>query len=199
MAVANLMQTSALEDVLVAGRFGRSLPEGPGVSLSLVHPCSVVSVIAAKGKSRSLANTLQKEFGINLPGMGTSASARGVAMHGNAPDQWLAISSSTSDLCAKMEAKLSHLAAVTDQSHGRIVLRLSGSRARDVLAKGSPVDLRPGSFKPGMCAATQISHVGVLIACTGADSFELSVFRSFAEGFWLGLTELALEWGYEVR
>ena len=37
----------------------------------------------------------------------------------------------------------------SDQSDSRLVLRLSGPRVRDVLAKGVPVDLHPKAFKPG--------------------------------------------------
>ena len=196
-----MTQVSALDDVVVHGRFGRSLPEGPGVALSLIHPCEVVSLIAARGKTRALAAAMKKDFGLDLPDMGASASARGVSLHGTAPEQWLAVApaSAAGTLAGRLDRKLGSMAMVTDQSHGRTVMRIEGARARDVLAKGTAVDLRPTSFKPGMCAATQIGHVGVLIACTGTDSFELSVLRSFAEGFWLGLCELALEWGYEVR
>jgi len=196
-----LTQISALDDLIVQGRFGRSLPEGPGVALALVHPCEVVTIIAAKGKARALAAALKTDFGLTLPGMGASATARGVALHGTAPDQWLAVApgASAGSLAARLEKKLGASAMICDQSHGRTVMAISGPRARDVLAKGTALDLRPTSFKPGMCAATQIGHVGVMIACTGADSFELSVFRSFAEGFWLGVCELALEWGYEIR
>lgn len=196
-----MTQVSALDDVIVHGRFGRSLPDGPGVSLSLVHPCEVVSLIAAKGKTRALAAAIKKDFGLDLPGMGASATARGINLHGTAPEQWLAVApaAAAGTIASRLDRKLGALAMITDQSHGRTVMHLQGSRARDVLAKGSAVDLRRSSFKPGSCASTQIGHVGVMIACTGDDRFELSVFRSFAEGFWLGLSELALEWGYEVR
>ncbi len=194
-------QISALDDMIVPGRFGRSLPEGPGVALSLVHPCEVAVVIASNGKARALAAAVKKDFGLDLPGMGGSATARGVSLHGSAPEQWLAVApgAAAGSLAVRLERKLGTLAMVSDQSHGRTVMRLAGARARDVLSKGTAVDLRPAAFRPGMCAATQIGHVGVLVACTAEDSFELSVLRSFAEGFWQGLSELALEWGYEVR
>ncbi len=196
-----MTQVSALDDVIVPGRFGRSLPEGPGVSLSLVHPCEVVSLIAAKGKTRALAAAIKKDFGLDLPGMGASASARGINLHATAPEQWLAVApgAAADSIAGRLDKKLGALAMITDQSHGRTVMHLQGPRSRDVLAKGTAVDLRRSSFTPGSCASTQIGHVGVMIACTEKDSFELSVLRSFAEGFWLGLSELALEWGYEVR
>ena len=196
-----MIPVSPLEDVVIQGRFGRSLPEGPGIVLALVHPCEVTTIIAARSSARAVTNALKTGFGITAPDMGRSSSARGISLHSNAPDQWMAVSSSgqIGTLATRLEEKLGKLAMITDQSHGRVVMRMSGPRTRDVLAKGTPVDLRPASFKPGMCTPTQIGHVGVLIACTGPDSFELNVGRSFAEGFWLGICELALEWGYEIR
>ena len=172
----SMIQVSALDDVIVPGRFGRSLPEGPGVSLSLVHPCEVVSVIAAKGKSRALAAAIKTDFGLDLPDMGTSASARGMTLHATAPDQWLAVSSAAAagTLAGRLDRKLGPLAMITDQSHGRTVIHLAGPRSRDVLAKGTAVDLRRSAFPPGTCASTQIGHVGVMIACIGASKFAVS-------------------------
>ena len=46
-------------------------------------------------------------------------------------------------LYRELKAKLSGLASVTDQSHGRVIIRIAGPKARAVLAKGTPVDLHP--------------------------------------------------------
>jgi heterotetrameric sarcosine oxidase gamma subunit len=68
-----------------------------------------------------------------------------------------------------------------------------------VLAKGTPVDLHDDEFAVGRSAVTQMAHVGVHLTRTGKDSFELSVFRGFAESFWEWLCEQAEEFGYQVR
>lgn len=193
------LRVSPLAHVLSPGRYGRALPEGPGVTLSTVHPCEIASVIAAKGKAAALAAALKKDFGIALPGMGQSASARGLTMVGVQPDSWLAVQPGGQGLASRLDAKLGKLAMVTSLSHGRTLMRIAGPRAREVLSKGTAVDLHPAAFKPGMAAATQIGHVSVTIACTGADSFDLITLSTFAAGFWDGLCELSLEWGYEVR
>ena len=190
---------SPLAHVLSPGRYGRALPEGPGVTLSGVHPCEIVSVIAAKGKTTALAAALKKDFGLALPGMGQSAQARGLMMVGVQPDSRLVVQPGGQGLAGKLDGKLGKLAMVTSQSHGRTLMRIAGPRARDVLSKGTAVDLHAQAFKPGMAAATQIGHVGVTIVCTGADSFDLITGSTFAAGFWDGLCELSLEWGYEVR
>jgi heterotetrameric sarcosine oxidase gamma subunit len=193
------LPVSPLAHVLTPGRYGRALPEGPGVTLSSVHPCEIVSVIAAKGKARALAMAMKKDFGVALPGMGESTSARGLTLVGVQPDGWLALQPGGTNLAGRLEDKAGRHCMVTSQSHGRTVIRIAGPRARDVLSKGTAVDLHQAVFKPGMAAATQIGHVGVTIACTGADSFDLITLSTFAAGFWDGLCELSLEWGYEVR
>ena len=193
------LPVSPLAHAMQQGRHGRALPEGPGVTLSTVHPCEIVSVIAAKGKTSALAATLKKDFGVALPGMGQSAAARGLTLVGVQPDSWLALQPGGANLAGRLEDKAGKLAMVTSLSHGRTLMRMAGPRARDVLAKGTAVDLHTAAFKPGMAAATQIGHVGVTIVCTGADSFDLITLSTFAAGFWEGLCELSLEWGYEVR
>ncbi|MEE4236762.1 MAG: sarcosine oxidase subunit gamma family protein [Anderseniella sp.] len=193
------LPVSPLAHVLNPGRYGRALPEGPGVTLSTVHPCEIASVIAARGKASALAAAVKKDLGLALPGMGQSASARGLALVGVQPDSWLAVQPGGQALANRLETKLGKLAMVTSLSHGRTAMRIAGPRARDVLSKGTAVDLHREVFKPGMAAATQIGHVGVTIICTGADSFDLITLSTFAAGFWDGLCELSLEWGYEVR
>ena len=79
-----------------------------------------------------------------------------------------------------------------------MIIRVFGPKARALLAKGTPVDLHPSAFGPGKSAMTQMAHIGVHLVQTDAGTFELSVFRGFAENFWEWLTEQAEEYGYQV-
>jgi sarcosine oxidase subunit gamma len=115
------------------------------------------------------------------------------------PQQWLAISE---DRAApeRLARALEGLAAVSDQSDGRAVLRLSGPKLRDTMAKGCPVDLHPRAFRPGDTALTAIAHIGVqLWQLDEAPTFEIAVFRSMAGSFWRWLSGSAAEFGLEVR
>ncbi len=85
-----------------------------------------------------------------------------------------------------------------DQSHGRVTIRIAGDKARAVLAKGTPVDLHPAEFPVGQSAVTQMAHVGIHLTRTAEDTYEISVFRGFAQSFWEWLTEMSLEFGYQV-
>ncbi len=193
-------RVSALDGVIAYGRHGADHADGPGVTLSVRHPASIATVIARQGKLRSLKTALKKHYGVDCPDPGQSASTRGVDIHWCGPEQWYVISHKHEDgaLFRELKGRLEGAGSVSEQSHGRIILSLKGPRVRDLLAKGTPVDLHPSVFGPGQCAVTQMAHVGVHFAQVGNDQFELSLFRGFAESFWEWLTEMASEYGYQV-
>lgn len=89
-------------------------------------------------------------------------------------------SSDVKELARVLQGK----AFVSDQSHGRIRIGLSGARAVEVLAKGTAIDLDSDAFAEGQAAMTLFGHVSVQIARTGHDRFEFTVLRSFAESLW---------------
>lgn len=92
---------------------------------------------------------------------------------------------------AELAALLRPKAYVSDQGHGRVRIGVSGSGARDLLAKGTAVDLDAGVFPEGAAAMTLFGHVSVQLARTGPDRFELTVLRSFSESLWEELEHLA--------
>ena len=90
------------------------------------------------------------------------------------------------------------LGAVTDLSHARSVVRISGPKASWVLSKGLALDLDPAVFPPLDVAQSAIHEVGVLIRRLSAESFDLYVYRGFALSFWEWLTEAGAETGYRI-
>lgn len=75
-------------------------------------------------------------------------------------------------------------AALSDQSHGRIRIGLSGPGAAAALATQTAVDLDPTAFPEGRSAMTMIGHISAQISRTGPDRYEVTVLRSFAESLW---------------
>lgn len=98
----------------------------------------------------------------------------------------------TSSGSAELATALKPRAFVSDQSHGRVRIGLSGPAARDLLSKGTAVDLDPAIFAEGQSAVTLFGHISVQLARTGADRFELTVLRSFSDSLWEELEHLAL-------
>lgn len=178
-------RTSPLADVMVQGRFGADKGP-PGVRLTLRHPLSLVTVIARKGKGKALAVALDGRKGVTVLWAG--------------PEQYLVQAEGRGEgaLAAELAAALTGLASVSDQSHGRVVFRIEGPKARAVLAKGTPVDLHSDLFPVGKSALTQMAHVGVHLTRVAADGYDLAVFRGFAESFWEWLASQSAEFGYAV-
>jgi sarcosine oxidase, subunit gamma len=85
---------------------------------------------------------------------------------------------------ARIAARLGEVAAVVDQTHGRLRFVLSGKRAAALLMRGVGVDLALKAFGVGASAATQYGDIGVHLTRTAADRFEILVARSFAESLW---------------
>jgi sarcosine oxidase subunit gamma len=178
-----LPRVSPLADVAVQGRFGAD-KGAPGVEFRVRHPLSIVTVIARMGKGKPVATALEA-FNAQWAG----------------PDQYFVVAEGRGEGAVYRELKsaLGDIASLSDQSHGRVIIRIAGPRARAVLAKGTPVDLYPDEFPVGKSALTQMAHVGVHLTRVGEDAYDLSVFRGFAESFWEWITEQAEEFGYQVK
>ena len=86
-------------------------------------------------------------------------------------------------------------AFVSDQSHGRVRIGVSGTLAANLLSKGTAVDLHSSAFPEGQAAMTLFGHISIQLAHVGAEQFELTVLRSFAEALYEELEELALSLG----
>ncbi len=174
---------------------------GAGVTLSLRRDLGIAAVIARKGMRDGLHDGVKKAYGLSLPGPLARSSAGAFAFVCTAPDHWLAIceAADRASFEASLRAELSQFAAISNQSDGRTIIRVSGPNARDALAKGVPLDLHPKSFRPGHAAATIVAHIGVsLWQLDDAPSYELAVFRSFAVALWEFLIESSAEFGVSV-
>ena len=123
----------------------------------------------------------------------TAVRRRDVSMLWLGPDEWLVV---TPDRRLERiervlrDALEGQHAALTDVSHSRTILALSGPEARAVLAKGCPLDFHPRVFGAGRCAQSRLAKCQVLIHQTTAEpAFEIYVMRSFAEYAWTWLVD----------
>jgi sarcosine oxidase subunit gamma len=114
------------------------------------------------------------------------------------PDEWLLTSATErpEQLAGRIrEATLPFGGVVVDVSAQRITLRLTGSRARDVLAKGCSIDLHPRSFGCGSSAQTTLGQAGVVLLALAesGDDYAILVRSSFAGYLADWLEDAALE------
>jgi sarcosine oxidase subunit gamma len=134
-----------------------------------VHRAPALAVVlAAPGRSAEVAALLATEGAIEARFCG--------------PGEWLVLAETHAPetLAAELDARLGARAHVCDQSHGRVLLTLSGPDAARILANGIAVDLHPDAFPVGRAANVRCNHLAVNLARTGEARFDLVVSRSFA-------------------
>ena len=172
-------------------------PATPDLAISARESLTMASFGAARGKEAALRDAILAGYGAELPQSAARVMGVGISFVWAGPDQWLAIAERENgrDLEAELKTLLAGIAAVVDQSDGRVVVRISGTRARDVLAKGVPIDVHPRAFKPGSVAITHASHIGIILWQTDdAPTYEAALFRSYADSFAHWLFESAAEY-----
>ena len=161
---------------------------------------TIASIAAAKGKKDALVAAIRAAYGVDLPNGPARVENNGVAFVWAGPDQWLAIAERGQgrDLEVELKAAVAGNASVVDHSDGRVVVRISGPRARDVLAKGVPIDLHARAFGPGSVAITHASHIGVILwQLDDTPTYELALFRSYVDSFAHWVFESAAEYASE--
>ncbi len=185
----------AWDRLAVPGRSGAESAD-PGVIVTPRHDLFVACVIG--GESGALTDHFGNRYGIEPPQTPCIVSGETLDLVWAGPSQWLALSARPG-MPAELAADLKTLGAVSDQTDARAILRLSGQRVRDALAKGCPVDLHARSFRRGDTFITAIGGIGVQVWWADADdAWHLAVPRSMAGSFWSWLLPSAQEFGVEV-
>jgi sarcosine oxidase subunit gamma len=161
---------------------------------------SIVQVAAWDGQGEATSAAIEKAVGVKPSKRPCSAQeSAGTAALWVGPERWLVVEQERRDLTGALSGVVGEkLAAITDQSHSRCALRLSGPEARNVLRKGTTLDMDRGHFEPGDARATGLFHISALIHCFSDAVFDLYVARSFAQSFFEVLIHAAAEYGYRV-
>ena len=197
MSEAELLPRPVLAGLIRPGGYGAAsgmarVRIGPRMGLALA------TLSARKGRGEALREAARAAFGVELPERPRVAHGDGVAFIWAGPESWLALRQGD-DLEPVLRGVLGVHASVTDQSDGRTVLHVGGPRARDLLAKGLPIDLHPRAFTPGDVALSLVAYVGVhLWQLDDAPSYELAVLSGYARSLLVWMLESGAEYGIDL-
>jgi len=142
-------------------------------------------------------------LGLELPTIPNRAvSAGGLTVFWLAPDEWLVVGppGREAELTPALQKALAgQHAAVVDLSESRTVIAIAGRNARELLQKGTPLDLHPREFQSGHCAQTALSKANVILHQTDAEPrYDVYVLNSFADYLWNWLERAAQEYGFSA-
>ncbi len=189
---------SPLKPVWKPGTHGNTA-NGIGVVLTETQPGSIVQLAAWQGQEKKLLAAIKAVTALALPdGAGGGKSGDSKAAFGIAPGKFLIVDQNEGLAAILSGAVTSEVGTVTDLSHGRTALRISGPKAEWVLAKFFAIDFALPAFPVGSGISTVHHDIFAHIQRTGAEQFDLYVFRSFARSFWTMLCHASEEVGYEV-
>ena len=114
------------------------------------------------------------------------------------PDEWIIYTAAGAEglLLGQLRSALENVhSSVVDVSDYYTILRISGARARDVLAKGCPLDLHPSVFGPGKCAGSLFLKAAIrILQVDDTPVYDLQVRWTFADYLFQHLVRGAEEW-----
>ncbi|MER8828912.1 sarcosine oxidase subunit gamma [Mesorhizobium sp. M0938] len=203
MAEFSWVSRSPLEHALVPGPYGAG-GVTPGISLTEIRNFDLIQIMARRGKAADLASAAKARFGMAAPDVPKAVSASDMTLIWSGPDQFLALSKGGKHAMDTLSQAFSQSASLSDQSHARALISVSGAKARAMLAKLSSIDLHPAALPVGAGAATSIDHTSVNLwrggdQTDGQAVFNLLVFATFAESLWHTMLGAAAEYGIDIR
>ncbi|WP_027164510.1 sarcosine oxidase subunit gamma [Mesorhizobium sp. WSM3224] len=191
---------SPLDRALVAGAYGAQ--GDAGVSLTEIRNFDLVQVMARRGKAGEMAKAAKARFGIAAPETRKAVGTSDATLIWSGPDQFLVLSKGGKHGIDALAPVFTGSASLSDQSHARVLISVSGEKARAMLAKVSSIDLHPDVFGVGAAAATSMDHTSVTLWRNndrdGQAVFNLLVFGTFAESLWHTILDSAAEYGVTI-
>jgi heterotetrameric sarcosine oxidase gamma subunit len=188
------MASSALHSVLRAGRGGE--PGSLGVKIAERRDLSIVQISVIPGVADNRA-AIEATVGTALPAPNKSAVGRRIALW-TGPARWFVVEPGRGTLADELDKAASGSLAITDLSHSRTVLRVSGPKVRDVVAQGCSVDLHPRAAKAGDCFVTSVARHSAVLHVVDDATMDVYVYRSFGQDLCEWLLEAASPYGYEI-
>ena len=199
--MSSLSAASPFGELAAPGRFGKPGDGSAPVTIREHRHLQLHAIAAHAGKTADVAEAVLLLTDLTLPWGPKTASKDGLVFTGAAPGQWLVMVEG--DGRAQFDAlrsRLAGMATIVEQTDGKAVVEISGSRVRDTLAKGCMLDLHPRIFGPGDAATTPVALIDCQIwQINAGPTYLLAVPSSYAGSFWSWLTSSAAEFGYEVE
>jgi sarcosine oxidase subunit gamma len=173
----------------------------PAVTLSERRPLTILQVSAFGSTQPEAAAALASVLSIELPSPNQMTSNAVFSVRLLGPGIWQIVGDPYATIQAHaLRAALGGVASVVDLSHARTAILVSGIAAQRTLSKFCGLDLALEHFAVGSATNTRFGHIGMTLA-RGPDelTFELLVFRGYAEHVLEALLEAGAEFGLKVE
>ena len=159
-----------------------AVAEGCTIGIEDTGPRGQITLRGDLG-SEALAGAVREVAGAAVPGTWRVEGAGSAGAVSMSPDELLLLvphgaADERAGQVARLLAGEHHMAV--NVSDARAILRLTGPRVGEVLAKGVPCDVTDRGFPPGSARRTHLGQVAVVLWRLDAETWEIGCFRSFA-------------------
>ncbi|MEL6794953.1 MAG: sarcosine oxidase subunit gamma family protein [Pseudomonadota bacterium] len=157
--------------------------EGPDATIRDLGPTGMIT-IRGDLSAAAFKKALKSATGLAVPALRKVATGGGKSLVWMSPDELLIVcnyAESAAMVAAVSEAMgdAHHLAV--DVSDARCVFAVSGEGARELIAKGAPVDMSPEAFGLGDIRRTRLGQVAAAFWMDDAGDLTLVCFRSLGQ------------------
>ena len=187
--------TSSLNNIHKQGLFGDHENKNELIKLREVKNLTIYQLVKFKNSS---ADTSKMNLdGLRLPEPLKVKSNNSTRILWMGPDSWIVISDNKNIYDTFKNDFSDKDFAITDLSHSRTIIEMEGSLVREVIKKGSPLNIN--DLKEGDCS-NSIFHAITITLDFISDSPEvlrILCLRSFGESLYHSITDACLEFGYK--
>ena len=175
---------------------GAAAPQGLAVSVREIPDRGMID-LRGLATDRKFTAAAKEVLGADLPKTPrTSVSWGDIRILWLSIDQWLILCPrmKAAALLADLKTAMTgiHSLAV-DVSDMRAVIRIEGEGSREVLMKGTSLDLLSGEYAGGTVRRMRYAEIAALLHVVEDDVFDIYVFRSYAQYAWDFLMATARE------
>lgn len=184
---------SALADATLSSS-GRSGANDPlRLRIGETRGWALVQVAAFTATSAQCERAIRSVVNCDLPTrVGDVVNVGDRRLMKTGPEQFWIITRDDDGILPSLQSAVTpQIGAVTSLSHSRTCLFIEGAAAREVLAKGVPIDFHPDVFRVDQFVLTGLDHTPVLIQRRGEHLYELYALRTFALSVWEWLMDAA--------
>lgn len=173
---------------------GASAPDGLAIGLREIADRGMID-LRGLASDRKFMAAAKEILGADLPKKPrTSVSWGEIKILWLSVDQWLVLCprARAGEIVSALRAGLTgiHSLAV-DVSDMRAIIRAEGEGVREVLLKGSSLDLLDPSYGPGTVRRMRFAEIAALLHVVEDNVIDIYVFRSYARYAWAFLTKTA--------
>ena len=187
--------TSSLNNIHKQGLFGDHENKNELIKLREVKNLTIYQLVKFKNSSADISK--MNLDGLRLPEPLKVKSNNSTRILWMGPDNWLVISDNKNIYDTFKNDFSDKDFAITDLSHSRTIIEIEGSLVREVIKKGSPLNIN--DLKEGDCSNSIFHAITITLdfISDNPEVIRILCLRSFGESLYHSLTDACLEFGYK--